>query len=75
MAVYRATALFTGAEDSVGVAIVGITTNPPTILSGNPVVTDAGGVPVIWLTNASNIAVTVNTSGRFQGSVTLLIMD
>jgi hypothetical protein len=75
MAVYTATALFNSTQDSVVVPIVGIATNPPKIVGGDAVLTDVGGPPIIWLTSPSNTSVTVNTSGRFNGSVTLLIMD
>jgi hypothetical protein len=74
MAVSVVVATFTGAEDSVTVAFSGITTNPPKIFGGMPVVSD-GSTVVLSLSSPTNSGVTVNTSGRFTGTVVLVAMD
>lgn len=74
MAIWTATALFDGTQDSVHLTFSGLTTNPPKIFGGAPVVTDGSSV-VITLANPTNTGVDVNASGRFNGSVTLIGMD
>lgn len=76
MAIATATASFNGTQDTVAVSYANITSNPPTVIPGTPVVTDSSPTPLISIQGTpTNTGCTVATSSRFTGSVNILVMD
>lgn len=75
MAIFYASRTFNGTQDTSTVTIAGITTNPPTVICGEAIVTDGGEGPDLWLTAVSNTSCTINTSARFSGTVNLIVLD
>lgn len=74
MALQTATASFTSAQDSVAVTWTAMPGNYAVFCS-SPTITDGSGGVVLWLTSVTSSGATVNTSGRFTGSVVVTVVD
>jgi len=72
MALATATATFTGAEDSVAVVWSTAFISTPSVRQTGVVITDGGGPVAIDIINPTNTGCTVETSGRFTGTVELI---
>lgn len=75
MAVGTATAIFTGAEDSVAVTWVMVAgsafTAPPAVTAGVNV-SDGGGPVAVDVVSVTTTGATVNPSARFTGTIELI---
>jgi hypothetical protein len=72
MAIATATATFTGVEDSVAVVWSTAFVGAPTIKQSGVNIADGNGPVSVDLISVTNTGCTVETSGRFTGTVDLI---
>lgn len=72
MAIATATATFASAEDSVAVVWSTAFVGTPTVRQDGVVITDSLGPVVVNIISVTNTGCTVETSGRFAGTVELI---
>lgn len=72
MALATATATFTAVQDSVVVVWSTAFISAPTLVTSGVTVTDGSGPVQVDIISVTNTGCTVETSGRFAGSVNLI---
>lgn len=75
MAIATATATFTGAEDSVAVSWSTPFSSTPTVRQDGVVISDGNGPVAVNIITVTTTGCTVETSGRFGGTVELIARD
>jgi len=74
MAVVNFSVTFTGSQDTVAAVWAARPGNYAVLLSA-PWITDLGGAVSLWLTGVTSSGATVNTSERFSGIVSGVVVD